>query len=318
MPGAVAGGAAGTVPNREREEDALSRPGGAERRRRGAAPGPVAAGPSALAVAALAAALALLALAGCGSLSASAGEFVPAHPGVLTVATSAVPSAGFWEGTPARPNGGFEYELARRLADRFGLGSVRVRIVHFHRLVAGHLGGADLGIDLITPTDEREERLEFSAPYLKSAPTAVVRAGTAIPDLATAQELRWGAVRATTFVADIESSIAPEAAPLLFDGQRELLAALRAGRIDAAMFDLPLAVAIAAQSGGRLAAVAQLPEKEPIAVALPPGSDNVQAVDSAIRALAADGTIEALLRRWVGDEAADAETAIPLLRTSLR
>jgi polar amino acid transport system substrate-binding protein len=256
-------------------------------------------------------------LAGCGSISGSAGSFEPGRPDVLTVATSAVPSAGFWEGTPAHPSGGFEYELSRELAARFGLAQLRIKIVHFHRLVAGHLGGADLGIDLLTPTAQREEALDFSTAYLKAAPTVVVRSGTEVPDLASAQEMRWGAVRSTTFVEAIADSVAPEEETLLFDGQRELLAALEAGRVEAVMFDLPLAVSIASRSHGRLEAVAQLPDKEAIAVALPKGSPNRQAVDSAIRAFTADGTIEQLLERWVGADAAEAESAIPLLHTTL-
>jgi polar amino acid transport system substrate-binding protein len=260
---------------------------------------------------------ALLALAGCGSISASAGQFTPARPGVLTVATSAVPSAGFWEGTARHPTGGFEYELARRLATRLGLHAVQVKIVHFHRLVRGHLGGADIGIDLITPTAEREEALEFSQPYLRSAPTVLVRAGTEVPDLKTAQELRWGAIQSTTFVETIEDSIVPESEPLIYDGQQEVLAALEAGRIEATLLDLPLAVATAERSEGRLEAVAQLPGKEALAVALPAGSPNRQAVDSAIRIFGADGTIEDLLEEWVGAEAAEAESAIPLLHTTL-
>lgn len=259
---------------------------------------------------------ALATLAGCGSIAGSAGTFTPAKPGVLTVATSAVPSAGFWEGTPTHPTGGFEYELAREFASRFGLGAVRIRIVHFHRLVEGHLGGADIGLDLLTPTGERERFLDFSAPYLKAAPTVVVRSGTKVPDLASAQELRWGAVRSTTFVEAIADSIAPESPTVLYDGQREMLDALRGGRIDAVVFDLPLAVATARLSEGRLEAVAQLPEHEAISVALPKGSSNRQAVGSAIRAFTADGTIEELLGRWVGSDAANAESAIPLLHTT--
>lgn len=260
---------------------------------------------------------ALVPLIGCGSISGSAGDFEPGHPGTLTVATSAVPSAGFWEGTPTHPSGGFEYELSRELAERFGLSRLQIEIVHFHRLVAGHLAGADLAIDLITPTDEREQHLEFSTPYLKAAPTVVVRSGTEVPDLASAQELHWGAVRSTTFVEAIADSVVPEEPTRLFDGQRELLAALEAGRVDAAMFDLPLAVSIANRSNGKLKAVAQLPDKEAIAVALPQDSPNRQAIDSAIRAFTADGTIERLLERWVGSDAAEAEAAIPLLHTTL-
>ncbi|HVX33184.1 MAG TPA: ABC transporter substrate-binding protein [Solirubrobacterales bacterium] len=262
-------------------------------------------------------ALLAAALGGCGSIGASAGDFTPARPGVLTVATSAVPSPGFWEGTAAHPTDGFEYELARALARRFGLDRVAVRIVHFHRIVRGHLGGADVAIDLLTPTSEREASLDFSGPYLRSVPTVLVRAGTAVPDLKTAQELRWGAIQSTTFVETIEDSIVPEEEAVLYDGQQEVVAALEAGRIEATLLDLPLAVAIAARSGGRLEAVAQLPEKEALAVAMPKGSPNRQAVDSAIRALAADGTIEDLLEEWVGSEAANAESAIPLLHTTL-
>ncbi|HEX3737536.1 MAG TPA: ABC transporter substrate-binding protein, partial [Solirubrobacterales bacterium] len=254
---------------------------------------------------------------GCGSISASAGEFSSAEPGVLTVATSVVPSPGFWEGTPSHPTGGFEYELAREMAKRFGLERVKVVIVHFHRIVRGHLGGADLGIDLLTPTPEREEALEFSDPYLKTAPTVLVRAGTEVPDLKTAQELRWGAIQSTTFVETIEDSIVPESEPILYDGQQEDVAALEAGKIEATLLDLPLAVAVAEQSAGKLEAVAQLPDKEALAVALPKGSPNRQAVSSAIHAFTADGTIEGLLEEWVGEEAANAESEIPLLHTTL-
>ncbi len=254
--------------------------------------------------------------AGCGSIAASAGTFTPVRPGVLTVATAAVPSAGFWEGTPNDPTGGFEYELAREFAARFGLGSVQIRIVNFNRIVAGHLDGADIGLDLITPTEQRERRLEFSTPYLTAAPTVVVRSGTKVPDLAGARELRWGAVRSTTFEGDITNSVTPELPTVLFKGQQEMLAALRAGKVDAVMFDLPLAVAIARLSGGHLEAVAQLPEREALAVAMPKSSSNRQAVNSATHAFTADGTIERLLTRWVGSNATNAESAIPLLHTT--
>jgi polar amino acid transport system substrate-binding protein len=145
----------------------------------------------------------------------------------------------------------------------------------------------------------------------------LVRAGTEVPDLKNAQELRWGAIQSTTFVEAIEDQIVPEAETELFDGQQEVIAALEAGRIEATLLDLPLAVAVAAESGGKLEAVAQLPGKEALAVAMPKDSPNRQAVDSAIRALTADGTIEDLLEEWIGSEAANAEAEIPLLHTTL-
>ena len=94
-----------------------------------------------------------------------------------------------------------------------------------------------------------------------------------------------------------------------------MVAALEDGQIDAILLDLPLAVVTANDSSGRLHTAAQLPEPELIAAALPRGSSNTEAVDSAIRAFTADGTIDDLLLRWVGSTAADAEKSIPLLRT---
>jgi ABC-type amino acid transport substrate-binding protein len=232
------------------------------------------------------------------------------------VVTSEVPTVGFFEGTTQHPTGGFEYELARAIADRFGLKSVRIVIEPFGQVVAGNLGGADMALDLLTPTSRRKKHLDFSTPYLSSPPTVVVRRGTSIPDLKTAQGLRWGAVRSTTFVDAIGDLVAPRAATRLFDGNAPMLAALRSGEIDAAMLDLPLAVVYADQSHGTLKVAAQLPSPESIAAALPKGSANREALDSAIRAFTADGTIQRLLKRWVGSAVANAETAIPLLHTT--
>ncbi len=230
--------------------------------------------------------------------------------------TSDVPQAGFWEGTPAHLTGGLEYELARDLAQRFGLKTVRVELEHFHRVVVGRLGGADMALDLVTPTAQRARVLDFSAPYLNAAPTVLVRTGTRVPDLETARGLRWGAIEGSTLVGFIDTLVAPNAPVKTYDNDAVLLSALEARQVDAVLLDMPAAVVLATRSHGRLQAVAQLPQSEDIAAALPKGSDNVQAVDSALRAFSADGTIDDLLRTWIGPTAADAEHDIPLLRTT--
>jgi polar amino acid transport system substrate-binding protein len=261
--------------------------------------------------------LAACVLASCGdrTTSPAAGTFTPARRGALTVVTTDIPSAGFWEGTPSHVTGGLEFELAKLLAQRFGLKTVDVKIERFAPIVHGQLDGADLALDLITPTAERAHFLTFSAPYLDAAPTVVVRTGTAVPDLEAAQMLTWGAVRSTTFVSIISSLIGPDQPVRIYENTEELLAALEAGKIDAVLLDMPAAVVTADRSHGRLQTAAQLPGSEMIAAALPKGSGNEQAVDSAIRAFTADGTIDHLLQVWVGSAAANAESAIPLLAT---
>ena len=262
--------------------------------------------------------VAVLVLAACGdrTTSPAAGTFTPRTPDTLAVVTADIPSPGFWEGTPGRVTGGFEYELARVLEQRLGLHALRIKTESFHRIVAGQLDGADLALDLITPTSKRSKSLDFSSPYLDTPPTIVVRKGTKVSDLETARRLRWGVVRGTTFVGIVSSLISPDRPVQSFGDNLTIVSALEEGKIDAFLFDLPLAVVTANRSHGRLRAVAQLPQPELLAAALPKGSQNAEAIDSAFRAFSSDGTINDLIRRWVGSAAADAEKSIPLLRTT--
>lgn len=260
--------------------------------------------------------LSLGALSGCGgsTLDSAAGTFEPNRPGTLTVLTQPLPTTGFWEGTDSRPTGGLEYEMALELAERLGLDRVAVRTAPFSRIVAGRLGDADLAMALITPTGERDEVLDFSSPYFEAAPALLVRVGTEVPDVQTAQELRWAVGRNTTFEAILDEQIRPEREPLLFESRQRELAALVEGRADVAMFDLPAAQAIA-QAAPELEVAAKLSGTEPIAIALPEGSDNVEAVSSELRAMLADGSLDQLAERWLGQPIEAGEESVPLLRT---
>ena len=62
------------------------------------------------------------------------------------------------------------------------------------------------------------------------------------------------------------------------------------------MLDLPVAFAYAREAPRSYAVAAQLPSEDMLAAALPKGSENLEAVDSAMRAFSADGTIERLGR----------------------
>jgi polar amino acid transport system substrate-binding protein len=262
-------------------------------------------------------ALALLA-SGCGvdvGAGEAAGNFEPKRPGTLTVVTQPLPTAGFWEGTGQRPTGGVEYGMARELADRLGLERVVVRTERFSRIAAGELGDADLAMALITPTGEREEALDFSSPYFEAAPALVANSGTEIPDVQTAQELRWALGRNTTFEDIVAEQIRPDEEPLYFESRVEEIEALADGRAEVAMFDLPAALAIEATTP-ELEVVAKLAQTEPIAIALPEESgENTEAVSSAVRAMIADGTLDELTDRWLGVSITDAEAEVPLLRT---
>ncbi len=252
---------------------------------------------------------------GAGGLGA-AGQFTPRTPGTLTVATAQIPDPGFWSGTVQHPTGGFEYGLAQALAARFGLAKIKVIEVPFRQLVAGHLGGADLALSDITVTAERSKHVDFSTQYLNAPPAILVRPGTEVPDVHSAQGLRWAVETGTTLLSALEESIEPSTAPQILDHQREVLLALRIGRADAVMLDLPVALAYARESPHAYAVAAQLPSEDVLAAALPKGSENLEAVNSAMRALSADGTIERLGREWLDTDLQGGHAeGVPVLRT---
>ncbi len=238
------------------------------------------------------------------------GEFSPVKPGVLTVTTERVPLAGFWLGTRQNPTGGFEHELAVAIAGQLGLDRVEIRTVPFERIIAGDLDGADLALRELTPTPEREQNLDFSTPYLSAPPAALVPSGEVIPDLKTAKGLTWAVPAGTTLVDTVESVIAPDQVRI-GPTRGAVIRLVAGGKADAALFDLPVAMAVAHASNGRFDVAAQFKSDETLAAALPKDSSGLEAVNSAIRTLTADGTISALAERWLGESLQAGSFTVP-------
>jgi len=243
-----------------------------------------------------------------GSGSAAGSRFKPVKPGVLTVATAFLPAPGFWQGRP--PTRGFEARLAAVLAQRLGLRRVQVVQVPFGQIVHGKLGGADIALSQLTPTRERERSVDFTTAYLDSPPGVLARKGVDATDVQALQGLRWVVSRLSTLTPIVIDRIRPDRAPIVVDDRSQALEVLRSGRADALLLDLPVALGLA-HAEWRFQVLGQLDGGEDLAGALPDGSPNREVVDSAIRALRADGTIDALASRWLGKSEED----VPLILT---
>lgn len=249
--------------------------------------------------------LVLLLLVGCADVAApEGGEFEPAREGVLTVATDFLPQPGFWEGSSSEPEGGFEWGLAQRFAERFGLDRIEVIERPFSSLITGDLGGADIAMAQITPTPERDEVLDFSVPYLSANPAVLVADDLEIKDVMRARELTWAVERGTTLEAALDRYIVPDENVAHLASQPRVVQAVRRGDVDAALLDLPVALAYA-RKNPRLNVVAQISTDETLAVALPEGSPNREAINTAIRAILNEDTMSELAAQWLGAELRD-------------
>lgn len=252
--------------------------------------------------------VATLALAGCTTGQGAAGaKFEPAHPGVLTVATALIPAPGFWQSRRA----GFEADLAAALAQRLGLRRIAVVRVPFARIVDGHLGGADMALSQLTPTAKREHSLDFTDAYLTSPPGILAQLGVEAVDVHGLQGLRWVASRTSTLTPILMHQVRPDDAPVMVEDRAEALRVLRAGDADALLLDLPVALGLARSEPRLFHVLGQLNGDEDLAAALPKGSSNLEIVDSSIRALIADGTVDRLASHWLGESQDD----VPLILT---
>lgn len=244
---------------------------------------------------------------------AARGDFAPRAPGTLVVATE-LPAPGFWDGTDATTvHEGFEWGLAQALADELHL-TLSIRAVPFADVIAGHLGDADLALAQVTITDARRERIDLSTPYFTSSPAVLARAGGKdITDLATAKDERWVVVLGTTDEAYVHATIRPDEEPVVVATQAEAVQAVLAGTADAALLDLPSALVVAHQHP-ELRVAARFDHDEDLAAVLPKDSDNTLVVDRALRALIADGTVDALRHRWLDPAFAVDPDTVPVIR----
>jgi polar amino acid transport system substrate-binding protein len=246
----------------------------------------------------LAVAAGCLALIACDEArDAASPTFEPERAGVLTVA-AALPAPGFWEGTsPDAITGGFEWALATELADRFGL-RLEVLDLPFSAIAAGHLDGADLAIAQISITDERAEVVDFSIGYYDTSIGVLGRDGDTVTDLKTARERRWAVVQGTTEADFLAETLRPDTEPLLVTDESEAAGAVRSGAVDAALMDLSSALVLANQDP-ELATLGRFLDDQRYGIALTPGSPNLELVDTTLRALISNGTIDELSETWL-------------------
>lgn len=175
----------------------------------------------------------------------------------------------------------------------------------------------DLNLQQFSITEERDKVVDFSAPYYASAmavlTTQSVVDGGATATLASLKGLKWGADANTTAVPMLTDLVAPDSDPLLYNDNTDVTAAMQAGQIDAALFDLPTALYLAAVvvEGGTI--LGQFPadrteNPDKFGILMEEGNPLKTCVDAAIGALSASGKLAEIEAEWLAEA-----TGVPLI-----
>jgi polar amino acid transport system substrate-binding protein len=250
---------------------------------------------------------------GCDQIRENAEQhFDPNVAGVLTVATT-LPAPGFWEGDDASSlDGGFEWEIAKALAERFDIG-LEVVDVPFESIVSGDLGEADMAIAQISITDERAEVVDFSTSYYVTGAGILGSADAdELTDLKTAREQTWVIVAGTTEESFVHDVIRPERDPLVVDNDQAAADAVAARTVDVALLDLSSALVLA-NDDGQLAVLGRFETDQRYAIALSRDTANLDVTDAAIRALDSDGSLQRFADDWLVPAYGADVTDIPIV-----
>ncbi|MFM8238254.1 MAG: ABC transporter substrate-binding protein [Actinomycetota bacterium] len=239
----------------------------------------------------------------------TADDFVPVTEDTLTVVTS-LPGPGFFEGSDDDPTditSGYEYDIAKKMQEAFGLEKLVIRNESFDAIVAGQVSDYDVALSQISITCERAEVVDFSVPYFESDQGILVRKDAPITTLDQVKAAQIGVQTGTTAL-DLLDGIDLEKQPRVYQQLPDGFTALEAGQVDAFVVDTAIVLGQAARSDGRLAVSAQFAQPggpDQYGAIIPKGSANVGAINAAISELKDSGELATLAREdLTGDPAA--------------
>lgn len=202
---------------------------------------------------------------------------------------------------------GFESAIAYEVASRMGFTDSELNWVSvpFNRSYAPGSKEFDFDINNISATEERDKAVDFSDGYYDLTQALMVLKGSPIEHATTMDEIKdaiFGAQIGTTSLTFINTVIQPVNDPKVFDSTSDAKAALRNGKVDGLVLDLPTAYFEAYINTPNGALVGQFPSAgEYLGLLFEEGSPLVACANLAIAEMTADGTLKQLQDKWLAD-----------------
>ncbi len=243
------------------------------------------------------------------SASCAKADLQTLTAGALTIATGE-PAYYPWviDDKPESGNG-FEAAVAYAVATQLGFTKEEVTWVRttFDGAVAPGAKTFDFNLQQFSITEDRQKVVDFSTPYY-TAPQAIVSyQGSKIAGKTSIAELKGsklGAAVGTTSLDAIKDQLGLE--PQVFNDNAAGVSALKNGQIDGLVVDLPTAFYLAGVEVENGLIVGQLPSTgigDQFGLLLAKSSPLTACVVSAVDAIKADGTLDAITSKWLASDA---------------
>ena len=222
------------------------------------------------------------------------------NPGKLTMSTNAAfPPYEMTTDTGAFE--GIDVEIAGAIADKLGL-ELQIDDMDFDAaLLAAQQGKSDMVMAGVTVNDERKQVMDFSNTYASGVQVVIVKEGS---DIATVDDLAGhmiGTQRGTTGYIYCSDDFGEDSVTAYDDGLTAVQA-LNNGQVDCVVIDSAPAKEFVAANEGLVILDTEY-AVEDYAIGMAKGNTAlVEAVNGALAELKADGTIDAILAKYIKAE----------------
>ena len=233
------------------------------------------------------------------STSAAAGELTTVEAGKLTMATNAA-FPPYEMTTDAGDFEGIDIETAQAIADKLGL-ELQIDDMDFDAaLLSVQQGKADIVMAGVTVTDERKAVMDFSDSYATGIQSIIVPEGSDITSPDDLAGKKIGTQRGTTGYIYCSDGFGDENV-VAYDDGLTAVQALNNGQVDAVVIDnAPAQEFIAANPGLKILDTSYA--EEDYAIGMAKNSPLEDAVNSVLEELKADGTLQAIVDKYITAE----------------
>lgn len=206
---------------------------------------------------------------------------------------------------------GIDVEIAGLIAEKLGL-TLEIQDVEFGSIIGGvQAGKFDIGMAGMTVTDERLQSVNFSTSYATGIQSIIVPEGSEIKSFddffnadGTVKDIKVGVQQDTTgdiYLSDtVDNGGVGSDHVVQYKTGNDAVQALVTGKVDAVVIDNePAKSYVASNEGLVILDTAYTEENYAICVAKE-NTDLLESINDALAQLTADGTIDAIIEKYIG------------------